>query len=85
MANKKEPPSTSIVVFIEERQENGHHPYAQIVYDKEEKELRLDFCGDMDFDQKNPNRPDHHHVPINRKQALKMIKMLEDFVLWNSK
>jgi hypothetical protein len=72
----------NIVEIINEQQENGKNPMAQMVYDKKDKTLRFNICRDMNT---NLNHSTNHHVPMNRKHAAKMIKILEEFILWNQK
>lgn len=46
---------------------------SQLVYDETDKSIRLDISGN----------DVHQHVSLNRKQAIKMIKLLEEFILHN--
>ena len=85
--SKQNDPSFDEVVLFNDEQEDGQLPLVKMVYDKEDKKVRLDFCGDMNKGSTTHPRPpiDLHHVLVNRKQALKMIKMLEDYIFWNNK
>lgn len=51
---------------------------SQLVYDPDDKSIRLDLMASETFSV-------HHHVPLTRKQAIKMIALLEEFVLHNIK
>lgn len=49
-------------------------PYAvKVVYNNQEKTLRIDVDDGEVFD----------HIPVTRKQAVKMLKLLEEFILHN--
>ncbi len=54
--------------------------YAQIVYSDDDKTIRLDVGTGL-----NTPEPDHYHINLNRKEALKMVKLLEEFILHNRK
>ncbi len=72
----KQHPWDKFIVRIEPKPEDQHEDVklaSQLVYDESDKSIRLDISSD----------DTHVHVPINRKQAIKMIKLLEEFVLFN--
>lgn len=57
---------------IVDRSEN--RPYGvKVVYDEDDKSIRIDVDNGEVFD----------HIGLNRKQAVKMLKLLEEFILHN--
>jgi hypothetical protein len=49
-------------------------PYSsQFVYDEHDKSIRLDI----------DNKIAYEHIKLNRKQAVKLLKLLEEFILHN--
>lgn len=56
-----------------DNQDNNIKLSSQLVYDENDKTIRLDLSGN----------DVHQHVALTRKQAIKMIKLLEEFILHN--
>jgi hypothetical protein len=70
-----------IVRITTPKQEEELHIYSQMVYDETDKDIRID----IGFNINEQMEGEYHHIDLNRKQAIKMVKLLNEFILWNNK
>ena len=79
----KQHPWEKYIIKIEPKfQDSELNLGSQIVYDPDDKCLRLDLWANSN---KDSTHKIHQHMPLNRKQAVKMLGLIEEFLKWNIK